>query len=87
MLLTHGPHLLVVETGMSQLPVWDPLNHKEKIVLRYGDALPGWLGFFIAHHVSQKEQKVAINEIYILASLYKRQKDLVDKTVTKACTC
>ena len=61
---------------VSQLPLWDTLNHKEKIVLRYGDALPGWLGFFIAHHVSQKEQKVAINEIYILAGLYIRHKDL-----------
>ena len=33
------------------------------------------------------EQKLALNEIYILASLYKRHKDLVDRILTKACTC
>ena len=88
LLSTCYPHLWEAEVGMPQLPVWHLLNHKDKNCPQVGkssmslastSSLPSMFG--------NSEQKLVLNEIYILASLYKRQKDLVDKTVTKACTC
>ena len=76
MLLTCGPHLWEVEAGVSQLPVCDPLNHKEKLCSGRGMLSQAGISFFIAHMFHKKEQNVSINEIHILASLYKRHKDL-----------
>jgi hypothetical protein len=80
--------LLQAEVGLPQLPVWHLLNHKDKNFSQVGgfstrlastSSLPSMFG--------NSEQKLALNEIYILASLYKRHKDLVDWILTKACTC
>ena len=77
MLLTHGPHLLVVETGMSQLPVWDPPQSQRKNYAQVWGCSPRLaLASSLPTMFHNKEQNVGINEIYILASLYKRHKDL-----------
>ena len=88
LLSTCDPHLWEAEAGVPQLPVWHLLNHKDKNCaqvegcstrLASTSSLPSMFG--------NSEQKLARNEIYILASLYKRHKDLVDWISTKACTC
>ena len=51
---TCGPHLWEVKAGVSQLPVWDPLNHKEKLCSGREMLSQNAFNFFIAHHVSQQ---------------------------------
>ena len=72
------PHLLEAEAGVPQLPVWNPLNHKDRNCawvrgffprLALASSLPSMSG--------NSEQKLAVNEIYISASLYNRHKVLV----------
>jgi hypothetical protein len=53
-LLTFGPHLWEVEAGVSQLPVWDPLNHKEKFCSGREMLSQADFRFFITHNVSQQ---------------------------------
>ena len=88
LLSTCDLHLWEAKVGVPQLHLWHLLNHKEKngaqvwgcsTRLASTSSLPSRFG--------NSEQKLALNEIYILASLYKRHKDLVDRILTKACTC
>ena len=88
LLSTCYSHLWVAEVGVSQLPVWHLLNHKDKNCaqvegcstrLASTSSLPSMFG--------NSEQKLVLKEIYILASLYKRHKDLIDWILPKACTC
>ena len=77
MIHTCGPHSWEVDVGVSQLPVCDPLNHKEKNCAQVGGCSPRlFSASLLPTMFHNKEQKVAINEIHILASLYKRNKDL-----------
>ena len=54
LLLPCDPHFLEFEAGVSQLPVWDPLNHKEKLCSGREMLSQNAFNFFIAHHVSQQ---------------------------------
>ena len=53
-LLTCGPHLWEVVAGVSQLPVWDPLNHKGNFCSGSGMLSQAGFCVFIAHNVSQQ---------------------------------
>ena len=88
LLSTCDPHLWEDEVGVPQLPVWHLLNYKDNncaqvggfsTMLAYTSSLSSMFGF--------SEQKLALNELYILDSLYKRHKDLIDWILPKACTC
>ena len=75
---TCAPYLWEAEAVEPQLPFWDPLKHKYRNSSQVGGLS---LGLASASSLSSmfgnSEQKLAINEIYILASPYKRHKDIV----------
>ena len=88
LLSTCDPHLLEDEVGVPRLPVWHLLNHKDNNCAQVGGCSTMMASTSsLSSMFGNSEQKLALNEIYILASLYKRHKDLVDRILTKACTC
>jgi hypothetical protein len=63
---------------VAPLPVWDPLYHKDDNCAQIGGCSPRLVSASsLPTMFENKEYKLAINEIYILASLYKRQKGFV----------
>ena len=77
LLSTCDPHLWEAEVGVPQLPVWPLLNHKDKICAQVGGCSTRLASSSSLHSMFvNSEQKLARNEIYILASLYKRHKIL-----------
>ena len=76
MLLPCDPHLLEVEAGVPVTSLGYPQSQRKNYAQVWGCSPRLALASSLPTMFHNKEQKVAINEIYILASLYKRHKDL-----------
>ena len=88
LLSTCYPHLWEAEVGVPRLPVWHLLNHKDKNCAQVGICSTMLASTSsLSSMFGNSEQKLALNELYILDSFYKRHKDLIDWILTKACTC
>ena len=88
LLSTCDLHLWEAKVGVPQLPVWHLLNHKDNNCAQVGGCST-MLAFTssLSSMFGNSEQKLALNELYILDSFYKRHKDLIDWNLTKAYTC